>query len=135
MINYSNKFFTLNGRTIQILDENLKDWNKNPDKDLLEKLSSAYISTNFQKSIQKIIERAESKNPVIGKISGIEHSINLKNTDIDIKAKPYPISYKLYDSVRHEIKRLIDNGLIVKSNSIFSSPCFPILKKKIIKYD
>ncbi|KAG0440155.1 Retrovirus-related Pol polyprotein from transposon opus [Dictyocoela muelleri] len=68
-------------------------------------------------------------NHTLGKINGIEHTIKQKNTDIDIKAEPYPIPYKLYDSVKKEISCLYENGKIVKSNTVFSSPFFPILKK------
>ncbi|KAG0442040.1 Transposon Ty3-I Gag-Pol polyprotein [Dictyocoela muelleri] len=65
----------------------------------------------------------------MGSINKIEHFIKLKNSEIDIKAKPYPIPYKIYDSLKSEINRLLEMKIIVKSNSVFSNPCFLILKK------
>lgn len=68
------------------------------------------------------------KNPSIGRIPGIEHEIKLKK-NVEIRNKPYPIPYKLYDRTKEEIKRLLSLGIIRKSNSPITSLFFPKVKK------
>ncbi|KAG0419483.1 Retrovirus-related Pol polyprotein from transposon 17.6 [Dictyocoela roeselum] len=64
----------------------------------------------------------------VGLIKHGKHKIELKGNKIVYK-KPYRIPYKLKEKVSLEIKELEKNEIIRRSNSKFSSPSFPILKK------
>lgn len=68
------------------------------------------------------------KNPKHGIIKNVEHHINLEKIPHS-KNKPYPIPHNLYKKTKEEIKRLLEQKIIRRSNSSITSPCFPILKK------
>lgn len=64
----------------------------------------------------------------LGKISIIRHEIKL-TTNIPIQLRPFSIPINLVNSVKREIKILLDLNIIKKSNSAYASPAFPLIKK------
>ncbi|KAG0440723.1 hypothetical protein DMUE_1533 [Dictyocoela muelleri] len=59
LIDFPNKKIILCGEKFDILDKSLEEWNSNPDKALINKVNSAHITSNFKKSIIKIIDEAK----------------------------------------------------------------------------
>jgi len=63
-----------------------------------------------------------------GRIIGYECQIRLKDNK-PICVKPYPIPIAKQGAVETEIKRMLDMGIIKRSNSPFSIPIVPVFKK------
>jgi hypothetical protein len=71
----------------------------------------------------------KKKNPKIGEIKSQPMTINLTTND-PIVSKPYPIPIKVFPLFKEEIFRLLNEGIIRKSTSIYASPAFGIFKPK-----
>jgi len=58
----------------------------------------------------------------------LQHDIKI-TTDIPIRVKPYPIPFSMKETVIDEVRKMIDMGIIERSESPYSSPIV-IVKKK-----
>ncbi|KAG0430994.1 Retrovirus-related Pol polyprotein from transposon [Dictyocoela muelleri] len=64
----------------------------------------------------------------VGRIPNVKHSITLLKNKV-INKPSYRIPPKLKEITISHIKQLEKDNIIRRSNSEFSSPCFPLLKK------
>lgn len=85
------------------------------------------------KEEQNLIDKILDEFPEVfrnepGKLKGYECSLRMKN-DNPIKVKPYPIPAAKQAAVEEELKRMLDLGIIERSNSPFSIPIIPVFKK------
>ena len=63
-----------------------------------------------------------------GTTSLVEHKIEMLE-DRPIRCKSYPIPYNLRESLRNDIEKMIEMGVIRKSDSPYSSPIVIVRKK------
>ncbi len=107
---------------------------KEPNDLLIDKASILMNQTEATKNkfIRMINERvmeSEGKNPLLGKMSFIQHQVVLNKPRPELYRKAYPIPFGLYEEVKSEIKRLKENKIIRDSTSNFVSPAFVARKK------
>lgn len=76
----------------------------------------------------KQIQVAKENNPVLGKIKGLGHEIQLSNSS-SIAEKPYRIPMILEKKLNDKIKRLLELDVIRKNNLTFAVPAFIVFKK------
>lgn len=108
-----------NLKTIQIY------YNKEPMKIKLVKQPLS----NEQKHIDEIIEQfSDDFKKELGKIKGYECKIRLYN-DTPIRVKPYQIPLAKQTVVENEVKRMLNMGIIERSNSPYSISKVPVFKK------
>src|SRR5699024_6620253 len=100
-----------------------------PDSEIKKFIHDKNVIIKEQNEITSMIAKYEKENPAIGLIPNIQHNIVLKDPNKIIRLNEFPIALKMREAVQNEIKRLLKTGIIRKSNSIFSSPAFPIPKK------
>jgi hypothetical protein len=81
-----------------------------------------------QEKINNIIKEFKESSKGLGNIQGVEHKINTR-VETAIRCKPYRVPLNIMKETRNELNKLIENGIIRKSNSEYCSPAFPILKK------
>ena len=95
-------------RDVQISDE-LSEEQKNQVKDLLQEFSSIFSDKPGDTSLE-------------------EHKIEL-TTQEPIRVKQYPIPYAKTQDVEEEVKKMLDVGVIEKTNSQYNSPVVLVKKK------
>ena len=61
-------------------------------------------------------------------ITNAKHKIIL-NDKRPVVCKPFRIPEVLKEKVQSEIKRLLDEGIIRRSSSSYTSPAFPVIKR------
>ena len=97
----------------------------------VEAVNKFFFENDSNKQLQKELETAvkniKDSNPELGTIQNTIHHIPT-NVDFISKSSPYTIPYKLWDSTKAEIDRLLNKSIIQESNSRFCSPCFPLKK-------
>lgn len=88
------------------------------------------LSSSEKKTLNKIIDRYfdSVKNIKLGCTNLIEHKITL-NTTKPVKLKNYPVSHAIMRKIDEEITKMLELGVIEKSNSSYSSPVLMIPKK------
>ena len=63
----------------------------------------------------------------------IEHDI-VTVTDQVVNKKPYPLPYAMLETVKEEVRNMLDMGVIEPSNSPYASP-YLLVRKRIIQTD
>lgn len=102
--------------------------NVQPEEKIKREIHEKNINIKETNDIGTMIESFKQQNPITGLIPNFKHGIELKENKI-IQLKEYNVPLKLRESVIKEINRLLDEKIIRKSNSQYSSPGFPIPKK------
>ncbi|KAG0435873.1 Transposon Tf2-6 polyprotein, partial [Dictyocoela muelleri] len=130
LINLDNMNLVFHDFKIKLENDEFYAKYNDPDNSYFynEKLNILKEDIHYKKDIENLISTFSSKNIKLGKIPNCKFKITLKEPKI-IKKRPYQIPYKYYDLVKKEIKSLIDQGIIKHSNSDYSSPAFPIVKR------
>ena len=96
--------------------ENLKNEKEtNYDDEITNKIYS--IKHSIDSNITDLIRHAKLNNPSLGEIPINPARIRLKTETAELPAKPYKIAYHLYQQVKSEVKRLIDQNVIEPSTS------------------
>lgn len=72
------------------------------------------------------------ENNGMGKVTNVQHNI-ITTDNIPVKSKPYRLSYDEEDSLKEELKTLLDLGLITPSTGMYTSPIFFVPKKNTKK--
>ena len=78
--------------------------------------------------LEEIVKKHKLRNPTLGEIQQIEHKIVLED-DTPVQQNPYFIPFKYWTPLKQEIREMINQGIIRRSNSNYSSPTFVIEKK------
>lgn len=82
-----------------------------------------------QQLLDQILERyTEMFNYQPGKVKGYACKIRLKN-DLLICVSPYPIPLAKQKAVENKVKRMVDLGIIERSNSPYSITIIPVFKE------
>ena len=128
VINFSEYLVQIGQKYLTFPGDETRDLMNTPDQYLAHKI---YIVQGKDKSMAntlRMIEDYKINNPTLGLIS--THPVSMKlQSETPIAVKPYPIPLKLYEKMNKEIKRLLDLDIIAKSNSMYSSPTFPLIKR------
>ncbi|KAG1262230.1 hypothetical protein G6F66_014316 [Rhizopus arrhizus] len=87
--------------------------------------------TGTPKEVEEIVLR--NKNCFVevsglGRVAGVEHHIRLK-TDEPIRCKPYRLTWEEEKVLKEELEKLLDQGLIEKSDGLYASPILFVQKK------
>ena len=123
-IDFDEMNMAVNGR-FKALNKGILEQISIPDKIIMEK--SQCYRTIEEKVNDMLAEMAEDSNDM-GKFPGTKHEICLEN-ETPIANKPYKIPHKILPSVEEEVGKLLEKGVIRKSDSPYASPAFPILKR------
>lgn len=103
----------------------VKEFHESPDHYILNcALSTETVSSPLKDNEKALI----LKHSVLGTIPNHSMKITLKQHD-EIRARTFGIAYKLQERFKTELQRLLDLGIIVKSNSPYSCPAFTSIKK------
>src|SRR5215469_5152683 len=87
------------------------------------------IKQNQKDQIKKLCEEYEkifTEPP--GETKVIKHTIKL-TTDEPIRMKPYNIPYAARTELKEEVKKMMEMGIIRRSNSAYASPIVMVKKK------
>ncbi len=123
MIDFDYGLVRIDGRTVE-MPMHGADRNGSPETLLID----SYKSINIRDELKKTVREFTLKNPLIGNIKG--HKLKIDVTEeAPVKGKIYSIPYGLYDKTKEEIKKLESQGIIRRSTSRYSSPCFVLEKK------
>ena len=74
-----------------------------------------------------VSEYADVFSDLPGSFSGIEHRVVLK--DEPVKTKPYPVPFRLQETLHKEIDTMLNLGIIQPSVSPYASPVVTVRKK------
>ncbi|MGL5707932.1 MAG: reverse transcriptase domain-containing protein [Aeromonas sp.] len=128
-IDYDSMKIALNEHVFYLEPEYNEKWENTPDAVISRNVFVASeCSDPIKNKILRRIAEYQRNNPAQGTIPNEEMIITL-TSNIPIQSYPYPCPFKLQKLVDEEIERLINNGVIKKSTSRYSSPAFPLLKK------
>lgn len=87
------------------------------------------LSDEQQQQVKKLLnEFTDVLSDKPGSTHLLQHGIKI-TTDTPIKLKPYPIPFSIKETVIDEVRKMIDMGIIERSESPYSSPIV-IVKKK-----
>ncbi|KAG0435690.1 Transposon Tf2-9 polyprotein, partial [Dictyocoela muelleri] len=86
------------------------------------------LKTELSSKCQSLLQHNATEIKNIGLIPNVKHDIVLNKNEI-IQCKPFRIPFKYKEKMYSHIKDLLMDKIIKKSNSNFSSPAFPIIKK------
>jgi hypothetical protein len=93
-----------------------------PDEDIMEAANLFAINDKAEKDLNEMLEHYK-RNCKAGPIPNYEFSIPLKEKKI-INSKAYPVPLKYKEKFKEEIRRLVKDGVLRRSESKFSTPCF-----------
>ena len=125
VIDFRDKTLLIDGDVIDLE----RPSNFYPEKYLFEKTRVCSISSfSESSSFEDFIKSTKLRNPILGTIPNTNHSIQLLSNK-PVCNKPIPVPIKKLEDTKKELDRLLDLGVIVRSNSNYSSAAFPIYKK------
>ena len=127
-IDYVEGKLKLDEQEIEFISPNIKAWNENPDRNIVDKLCHTNPLVENKRGIIELINQAKQNNPELGKMPVTPHEIHLSRSP-KLQARSYPLPLKLKEPVQKEIQRLLELNVIRISNSTTVSPAFPVLKK------
>lgn len=82
-----------------------------------------------EKQLKELLERHnELFKPTPGRTAVVEHSIHVEDA-IPIRQKPYRIPYSRRKVVEKDIQKMLDAGVVRRSNSPWASPIVLVEKK------
>ncbi|KAG0762550.1 hypothetical protein G6F22_018610 [Rhizopus arrhizus] len=87
--------------------------------------------TGTPKEVEEIVLRNKDcfvEVSGLGRVVGVEHHIRLK-TDEPIRCKPYRLTWEEEKVLKEELEKLLDQGLIEKSDGLYASPILFVQKK------
>lgn len=137
IIDLKNLRLIIADRVIDICPEMKEKWDSNPDSRICGKilkieennfLENKNKFKHYKELAEKALTRFVTGSNQLGSIPNEKISIHLADKE-PIVSKPYPIPFKLYPAIQEEIAKLLQLGIIRRSNSEYSSPAFPIKKK------
>jgi hypothetical protein len=126
-INFKKLGIFINNDFIPFSNNNVKEMQEDPETMILE--TTLLNSLKESESVDEFIEMYISKNDEMKYMKIEPVKINLKSDAKIIQSKQFPIPFKFKDPMRAEIKRLLNEDIIVECDSVWSSPGFGINKK------
>ena len=78
--------------------------------------------------VELVSEYADVFSDLPGSFSGIEHRVVLTNNK-PVKTKPYPVPFRLQETLHREIDTMLNLGIIRPSASPYASPVVTVRKK------
>ncbi|KAG0420522.1 Pro-Pol polyprotein [Dictyocoela roeselum] len=123
-IDIGKQIIIIDGRDYEIKSENTFTYN--PDNRLADNTKILLLKEQ-ENQLDDIIQNAKDKNPEVGKIDIIKHSIVLNGT-LTNKVKEYPVHVKIKNDVQNHINELINKGIIIRKHSNYISPAFVLQK-------
>ncbi len=82
-----------------------------------------------EKQLKELLKRNNDLfKPTPGRTAVVEHSIHVEDA-IPIRQKPYRIPYSRRKVVEKEIQKMLDAGVVRRSNSPWASPIVLVEKK------
>ncbi|ORE00292.1 TF29 [Hepatospora eriocheir] len=133
VLDYQNCIVKLDNHEIEMLPSYLNDSTNNPDQIILEKskiyVTSTDITTNnlIPESVKQLLLSTLNTNPILGNIKITKHKICLTSQK-RFKIVTYKVPYAIQESTNLELQRLIQLGVIRKSESDYISPAFVSVK-------
>ena len=95
------------------------------------------VDINISDSLKA--EQSKQVSQLLERFSGILTDVPLKTnvlqceihltTDDPVTSKPYPVPYTVRSTIRNEVQKMLDSGVIERSDSPYASPVVLILKK------
>ena len=117
----------LKERTVRIGDRYL-EINEEKREEIEPKIVERFKQTDENILLEKMIKEFKLKNPSNGCIRNSEHVIELTSNK-PVQCRPYSVPFKYMQQLKNKIQEMEKDGIIRKTNSVFSTPTFVLLKK------